>query len=293
MVLRDTRGRQRSVQRLDLLGVFFLLGRGTFRQRRAAFHQALICALGLGQAFCRGAGGLGALRKTRQRLVTVLIGGSAQPGGFFSLNRATRGQGVNLLHAFGMFGADAAFLANAANFSVTLADTGLLNAEAQDESQGNVVLVLPAPVTARYLRIDLTDGAAPYMDIGLLVAGQLWRLLRGTAYGIREGRVMLDRRDRNPYTGAEFPVPAIVNPRMAAFTLPALSTAEARNQHRDMLRRLGAARDTLWIAELTDSLAERNRRAIWGAMNAPGEDAAISQDSQPLAARGFRVVERV
>ena len=36
---------------------------------------------------------------------------------------------------------------------------------------------------------------------------------------------MLDRRDRNLYTGAEFPVPAIVNPRMAAFTLPALSPA--------------------------------------------------------------------
>ena len=144
-----------------------------------------------------------------------------------------------------------------------------------------------------YLRVDLTNGAAPYMDIGLLVAGQLWRVQRGTAYGIREGRVMLDRRDRNPYTGAEFPVPAIVNPRMAAFTLPALSTTEARNQHRDMLRRLGAARDTLWIAELGDSMAERNRRAIWGAMNAPGEDATSSQDSLPLASRGFRMVERV
>jgi hypothetical protein len=61
------------------------------------------------------------------------------------------------------------------------------------------VLVFPAPITARDLRIDLTDGAAPYMDIGLLVAGQLWRLQRGTAYCIREGRVMLDRRDRNPH----------------------------------------------------------------------------------------------
>jgi len=28
-------------------------------------------------------------------------------------------------------------------------------------------------------------------------------------------------------------------------------------------------------------------------MNAPGEDAAISRDSLPLAARGLRVVERV
>ena len=42
-----------------------------------------------------------------------------------------------------------------------------------------------------------------------------------------------------------------------------------------------------------NSLAERNRRAIWGAMNAPGEDATTSRDSLPLASRGFRVVERV
>ena len=184
-------------------------------------------------------------------------------------------------------------LANVSSFATVLADTGTINAEAQDEAQGNVVLVLPAPVTARYLRIDLTDGAAAFMDIGLLVAGQLWRLQRGTGYGIREGRVMLDRRDRNPFTGAEFPVPAIINPRFAAFTLPALSVAEARNQHRDLLRRLGAAGDALWIAELGDSMVERNRRAIWGAMNAPGEDAAISRDSLPLASRGFRMVERV
>jgi hypothetical protein len=155
------------------------------------------------------------------------------------------------------------------------------------------VLVLPAPVTARYLRVDLTDGAAAFMDIRLLVAGQLWRLQRGPACGIREGRVILDRRDRNRFTGAEFPVPAIINPRFAAFTLPALSTAEARNQHREMLRRLGAARDTLWLAGLGDSTAEQNRCAIWGAMNTPGEDAAISRDSLPLASRGFRVVERV
>ena len=67
----------------------------------------------------------------------------------------------------------------------------------------------------------------------------------------------------------------------------------AENLVRDMLRRLGAAGDTLWIAELTDSMAERNRRAIWGAIKAPSEDAAVNRDSLPLASRGIRVVERV
>jgi len=143
------------------------------------------------------------------------------------------------------------------------------------------------------IRIDLTDGTAPYMDIGLLGARQLCRLQRGTVYGTHEGRMMLNRRERNPYSGAEFPDPSIVNPRMATFTLPALSSAEARDQHRDMLRRLGAARDTSWISEVTDTMAEHKRRTIWGAMTAPGEDAAISRDSLPLASRGFREVGRV
>ena len=110
LFLRDARGGQRGIQRLDLLSVFLLLGRSTFHQGCAAFHQALICALGLGQAFCRGAGSLGAVCQPCQRLITVLIGGSTQPGGFLTLNRAARGQGVNLLHAFGMLGAHAAFL---------------------------------------------------------------------------------------------------------------------------------------------------------------------------------------
>jgi hypothetical protein len=79
---------------------------------------------------------------------------------------------------------------------------------------------------------------------------------------------------------------------MAAFILPALSIGEARKQHREMLRRLGEARDALWMAEPSDSMAERNRRAIWGAMNAPCEETAVSRDSLPLASRGFRMVER-
>ena len=171
-------------------------------------------------------------------------------------------------------------------------DTGTLAAEAQEAAQGNVILTLGVPVTAQFLRLDIADAPA-FTDIGLCIAGALWRVQRGMAYGMREGRVILDRRDRNPFTGAEFPVPAIANPRVAAFTLPSLSTSEARNQHRDLVRLLGAARDGLVIMELNDTLAERNRRAIWGAINMPGEDAAVTRDSFPLSSRAFRVVERL
>ncbi len=47
------------------------------------------------------------------------------------------------------------------------------------------------------------------------------------------------------------------------------------------------------IAELGDSLAERDRRAIWGAVNAPWEEAGVSTGGFPLPLRAVRMVERV
>jgi hypothetical protein len=86
---------------------------------------------------------------------------------------------------------------------------------------------------------------------------------------------------------------------MAFSSSPSLQAEDS--QHRAALavnvrvRRPGyfCPASALWIAELGDSGAQRNRRTIWGAMNAPGEDAAISRDSFPLASRTARIVERV
>jgi hypothetical protein len=172
-------------------------------------------------------------------------------------------------------------------------DTGAVPASTGDEANGNVVLLRSGAATARYLLVDVADASLPAIDIGILAAGPLWRLGRGMAYGVREGRVVLDQRDRNPLTGAEFVVPALANPRFAGFTLPALSRAEATDAHRDLVRRLGAARDALWIPETADIRAETNRRAIWGAVNQPGEEAAAARGSFPLLNRAFRIVERL
>jgi hypothetical protein len=71
------------------------------------------------------------------------------------------------------------------------------------------------------------------------------------------------------------------------------SRAEATEAHRDLLRRLGAARDALWIPETDDTRTETNRRAIWGAVNQPGEEAAAVRGSFPLLNRAFRIIERL
>jgi hypothetical protein len=172
-------------------------------------------------------------------------------------------------------------------------DTGTIAAEAEDANQGNVILTLPAPALGRFLRIDIDNPAAAYTDIGVLAAGALWRTIRSIAYGIEEGRLMLDRRDRNPFTGAEFPVPAIANPRYARFTLPVLSDAEVKASHRELVRLLGAAGDGLIIPDIADGLAERNRRALWGALNEPGGNSGTVMVAYNINERSFLVTERI
>jgi hypothetical protein len=172
-------------------------------------------------------------------------------------------------------------------------DTGTIAAEAEAANQGNVILTLPAPTVGRILRIDIENPTATFTDIGVLAAGQLWKTERSIAYGIDEGRLMLDRRDRNAFTGAEFPVPAVINPRYARFTLPVLSDNEVRTQHRELVRQLGAAGDGLVIPDIADGLAERNRRALWGGLNEPGTNAGTVLASFNVNERSFTVTERV
>ena len=141
-------------------------------------------------------------------------------------------------------------------------DSGTVPAHTGDEANGNVVLLRSGAASARYLLVDVADASLSTIDIGILAPGPLWRLARGMAYGVREGRLILDQRDRNPLTGAEFVVPALANPRFAAFTLPALSRAEVAHAHRDLVRRLGAARDAQPRGARTGIAGDLRRRCL-------------------------------
>jgi hypothetical protein len=99
--------------------------------------------------------------------------------------------------------------------------------------------------------------------------------------------------DINPLTGARFPVPALANPRFAKFTLPPLTTAEARGAFRALTRALGSVGDLLWIPETALAQAELNNRSLWGAVAAPGDLAGASRDSFAAMSRSFQIIERV
>lgn len=180
---------------------------------------------------------------------------------------------------------------NTEDMALPVYDTGLVDASTAATVGGNVILLPPAQ-TVRYLRINCVTTSNEVVDIGRCVAGPLWTLARGAAYGIAEGRLILDRRDRNPLTGAEFPVPALANPRVARFTLPLLTAAEIRGQHRAMLRDIGGG-DALWIPDTGLAQSELNARCLWGAVADAGAQALASRDNPAGSSRAFTITERV
>lgn len=172
-------------------------------------------------------------------------------------------------------------------------DTGAVSADTGSDANGNIVVVRSAgPAFGRYLLVQLQDGTLTDIDVGFLAVGALWRMTRAQAYGFREGRLVLDQRERNPLTGAEFPVPALRNPRFTAFAVQHTTDAEWRAQGRAMLDRLGGVGDALWIPDTGLSQAELNRRAIWGAAAQPGDDFGAERANFVGWSQAWRLIER-
>lgn len=172
-------------------------------------------------------------------------------------------------------------------------DSGTIGAATSAALMGNVVLLTGASISAQFLRLDIVQSGAAQIDIGRIVAGPLWTHSRSYGYGIVEGREILDRADRNTFTGAIFTVPAVLNPRFATFSLSVLSSTEATGQHRSMLAALGGAGQALWVPETTLAQAELNARSLWGSVAVPGERAGLTRENFRSFARSFSIVERV
>ena len=88
-------------------------------------------------------------------------------------------------------------------------------------------------------------------------------------------------------------MPALVSPRVTRFTLPLMTSAEIKGQHRLMLRAMGAAGDSLWVPDTSLAQAELNARSLWGAVAEAGAEALATRDSFPSSSRSFVITERV
>lgn len=162
-----------------------------------------------------------------------------------------------------------------------------------DRTRGAAVCLLPADLSARYTRIDFGLISGTYFDIGTIAVMPTLRLQGGMAFGATEGRRTLGVADANPFTGSEFRVNGIWQPRYADFSLPRIRSTEYEGTLRDMLADVDAADDVAWIPDADLSQAELNARGILGGIKQPGADLGIARDRPQRSSARFRLVERI
>lgn len=162
-----------------------------------------------------------------------------------------------------------------------------------DRSRGQAVILRPADVSFRYLRIHIENPPGGFVDVGFLAVFPTVRLVSSMGFGFTEGRVAVGVREVNGFTGAEFGVPGLAQPRLARFALPTLRAAEYHGTLRAMLDDTGPADDVAWVPDSALSAAEMNRRTIYGGLARPGQDMVIARDRPMLASAVFSLVERV
>ena len=171
-------------------------------------------------------------------------------------------------------------------------DSGVLSGVTHADWLGQVALALTAPIAARYVRWDLATPSAQSIDVGLAPLGALWRPLRNYAYGAQRGYQDYGVRDGSARTGGMFAVDG-PKARLQAFTLAALSEAEAKADVAQMDLIAGVAGDVLWIPETTDPALDRARDAIWGGFKQIGAPAVAVHDNFAMMSRSYQMTERL
>lgn len=171
-------------------------------------------------------------------------------------------------------------------------DSGTLTGVTEEKWLGQVVLIAPAPVTARYVRWDFTDASLGPVDIGLAPLGLLFRPEVSFSYGAElHGRVDYGLREINARTGAAF---GVSGPQARAIraSFDVLTEAEITTAFLDMERLVGASGDVLFVPNENETAANRARDAIWGSFRQPGYAASSAPYFQVLT-RAFEFVERL
>jgi hypothetical protein len=169
-------------------------------------------------------------------------------------------------------------------------DSVLLPAQTGDKAKGSVMLVRSGAATARHLLVNVVESSPPAIDTGLLGAGPLWRPAQGNASGVHEGHLILDQRDRNPLTGAEFVVPARqIRPLQPSHCRRCPARGDGRAPRRRAAARPGAGR-ALDPGDGRRAGGEKPPRDL-GAFNQKAEDPVEARGSFPLPNQILRIAE--
>lgn len=151
-----------------------------------------------------------------------------------------------------------------------------------DPQYPHVLYYLSSPVNARYVRVDVSDTSAPWLEAARLVAGARWTPSHNYTIGWRDAAVD-DAQIVTVWGGGEWRDRRAVR-RRVRITIPALPQAEAM-AHGLALQRLGGVDDVLFVFDAAD---RSPRRAIFGRL----EDVEMIGTFAQRMSVSFEITER-
>ncbi len=128
-----------------------------------------------------------------------------------------------------------------------------------DPDYGAFFALRPAPVTCRYVRLDLADASLDWLEAGRLIIGRRWQPERNFRTGWARG--VIDASEVTETRGGDEWIEERPSRRLMSIELPALTQAEYR-EHGVQIEAGGIKRDILLISDPdSDNLG---RDSIWG-----------------------------
>lgn len=133
---------------------------------------------------------------------------------------------------------------------------------------GQLVLALPAEVTARHLRLELTDAANPdgFISIALAYAGAVWEPAQAVAYGSAPGRAA-EVDEVVTRGGQEFPELRFVR-RSWDITWKSFAPAEVWDRIMELARVAEGGGNILFVPFPTS--VDLQREVVFGRLAIPG-----------------------
>jgi hypothetical protein len=137
---------------------------------------------------------------------------------------------------------------------------GLSGTGRVDPAYGYLVELLPDPVSARYVRIDLSDTSIAAIEAGRAYIGPRTELSAGFAPGVSFGYVDLSQTSRS--RGGQSYIDQNVGYRTFDLTFEWITTAEHRGIINELDRIVGQRQDLLFISDTESD--NMGRDCLWG-----------------------------
>lgn len=155
--------------------------------------------------------------------------------------------------------------------------------------RAQAVLLLPAAINARYVRIDFDDSgraAEGNFDVGILWLSDFWQPERNFSYGAQS--IMIDASTTTPSIGGQDYTDIRNKIRAERFEFNALREAELYNQVDQIDAIAGTSGNILFVPDPGGTY--QNRKMIIGHLTELG---ASELSSFPVRAKAFEIKERI